>query len=466
MEPAASAMGDPDPIAAIATGAGVGRRAAVRISGFGAVEAIAEKVGGDARRLVDPPCRGIVPGTWALDGGGELPAILLVAPGPDSFTGEDVIEIQVPGARHLAERVVDEACATLRRRLGRARAAGPGEFSARAFLNGRLSVAEATAIAAAVAADRDDELDEVDSIRRSRPGRRLQEQARRLEEVMARLEASIDFTDEEDVVGATTEELLQPLGDVRAELLSMLEAAEAFGEARTGDPVVVLAGPPNAGKSSLFNAMLGFERVVSSPVAGTTRDAIEADLDLDGDDGTIRIRLVDTAGTGGPPADQGGLEGLAAEATLTAVRRADLVLECRASDDSTEVGVGDLLVLTKQDLADPGSTRPLESNEVATSARTGLGLADLRRRITAILADRRVAAAPIVGWTGLVREAVERVDDAIAEFDAGRPERPPANPETAAAACRAAAEGISRVTGTFDHESVLDLVFGRFCIGK
>ena len=83
-----------------------------------------------------------------------------------------------------------------------------------------------------------------------------------------------------------------------------------------------------------------------------------------------------------------------------------------------------------------------------------------------MLADRRVAAAPIVGWTGLVREAVERVDDAIAEFDAARPERPPANPETAAAACRAAAEGRSRVTGTFDHESVLDLVFGRFCIGK
>ena len=461
---------DDTPIVATSTASGTGARTVIRSSGRGVVAGLADRIRGEAACLPAEGRRGCGRGTWCLSEGLELPVIVFVAIAPASFTGEDVVEIEVPGNPDLARLVADEVREHLETGLGAARFAGPGEFSARAFLNGRISIAEATSIAAGIAADRDIDLESVERMRRTQGGRTLASLSHRLLAVVARLEAAIDFTDEEDVIGCTVDELRTALDPIRTELRALVEAAEVVTESASRTPRVTLVGRPNAGKSSLFNALLGMERVVVSPTAGTTRDVIEAEIALkpldDLIDHAVPVRLMDTAGIGSAEDPATDIDEAATAASRNAIVEADLILACRTAQDPPR-GPGEgtpvIDVITKIDLEAPAMPDP---GSVATSSLTGVGLEELRSRVMAWASQRHHGSDAVVGWRTLAETALGRTEEALDLLEDQSRYRAPLHPETTAAACRSAAEAVGRMEGEFDPDAVLDLVFGRFCIGK
>ena len=461
---------DDTPIVATSTASGAGARAMIRTSGRGVLDGLADRIQGEAASLLAQGQRGCGRGIWVMADGSELPVIVFIAIAPASFTGEDVVEIQVPGNPDLADLIAREIRDHLEVRLGAARLAGPGEFSARAFFNGRMSIAEATSIAASIAADRDVDLESVERMRRTHGGRAMAALSDRLLAVVARLEAAIDFTDEEDVIGCTVEELQSSMEPIQAELRELVEASEVVTESANRAPRITLVGRPNAGKSSLFNALLGMERVVVAPAAGTTRDVIEAEITLASTDAPIdhpvSIRLLDTAGLDSTDQSLSEIDQAASTASRDAITDADLILACRTAADPRPQITQDtpiIDVITKIDLEAPVDASPAS---VATSSLTGQGLARLRSRVAEWASQRHLGSDAVVGWRTLARTALHRTEEALQGLEGQPPKHAPLHPETTVAACRSAAEAVGRLEGEFDPDAVLDLVFGRFCIGK
>ena len=472
--------GDGIPIVAVGTASGHGRRTLIRASGQGVITAMADRLTGDAAAACHAEERGFFRGRWRLrseaNSGLDLPALLLIAPGPNSFTGEDTVEFEIPGNPALADRVVQELLEHLIQRLGDARLAGPGEFSARAFLAGHLELADATGIAAGIAAERDVELDAAEALRRSESGGRLRRLSDELLRSIARLEASIDFTDEEDVIGCTAGELRSGLNPIAQELDRLLESTAAVTSAVSSLPRVILAGPPNAGKSTLFNALVGEDRVVASPIAGTTRDTIEVEMELpiEGRAAVRRVILVDTAGRPDAGTTKNSLENAAAEATERAIEGADLILDCRPMGSPSDASMKSNLpptddrrrinVITQVDRLE--TKFDLDPTAIQTSGTTGIGLDRLQVAISNGLADRPTGGSAVLAWQEMASEARSEVAEAIADLAHLPDPAGPRHPETTADRCRAAVDAIRRLDGGFDHEAVLDLVFGQFCIGK
>ena len=451
-----SALGDGRTIAAIATAPGRGALAVVRLSGPD-VSTIAERLlrpfprvprHATRARVVDP-----IDGT-PLD---EVVATRFVAPA--TFTGEDLLEITTHGGYRAPTSVLAAAI------QAGARQAEPGEFTRRAVLNGKLDLLQAEAIGDLVearsgAAQRlalhqlDGGLSE-----------RVLALRQRILQVEALLAYEIDFPEEDDgpiprerVVLATR----AALDDVR----QLLATAELGSMIHDG-ALVVLAGAPNAGKSSLFNALLGEARAIVTEIPGTTRDAIEAVLDRP----RWPLRLVDTAGLRDT---MDALEQLGIETSARYLSRATLVLACGESIDRID-GVGRHLrdytdapvlgVLTKVDLVtDRSQIQPA----IGVSARSGEGLSTLLEAI-----DQRLAAAhgtpPSDGATGLTR-ARHRAAAATAvreleAFDAVLA----ANTlpvSIAAIHVRQAADALGELIGVVNTDDVLDVVFRQFCVGK
>ena len=472
--------GDGIPIVAVGTAPGHGRRTLVRASGRGVIASVADRLAGTAAEACRTGRRGFFRSRWTLraipNSSLDLPVLLLIAPGPGSFTGEDTVEFEIPGNPALADRMVQELREHLVDRLGDARLAGPGEFSARAFLAGNLELADATGIAAGIAAERDVELDAAETLRESDSGQRLRRLAEGLLLSIARLEASIDFTDEEDVIGCTAGELRSGLIPIAKELDRLLESTAAVASAASVLPRVILAGPPNAGKSTLFNALVGEERVVASPIAGTTRDTIEIEMELPVDDESAvrRVILVDTAGRLEVGITADPLEAAAAEAAQRAIGGADLILDCHplgspnavasesgppSADESRRI-----MVITQADRSE--TDRESDTRAIRTSGTTGVGVDRLLIEISNRLANRPGGGSAVLAWQEMASEARSDVEEAIADLASISDLAGPRHPETTADRCRTAVDAIRRLEGGFDHEAVLDLVFGRFCIGK
>src|SRR5690606_36540056 len=299
-------MSRPDTIAAIATAPGAGGVGIVRLSGPQALAIAAALCGREAapRRALRAEFR---------DGDGTVidDGIVLAFPGPRSFTGEDVAELQAHGSPVLLRRLVERCCA-----LG-ARPAGPGEFSERAFLNGKLDLVQAEAIADLIAAA---DLRAARAARRSLEGvfsRQVEEAADSLLRLRIHVEAAIDFVDEPiETLGLP--QVAAALQALRGGLHGLLQHAERGRRLRDGLHAVLL-GPPNAGKSSLLNALAGDARAIVADVAGTTRDVLRETVRIDG----LELVLADTAGLreGGDAIEREGMRRARAE-----LERADLAL--------------------------------------------------------------------------------------------------------------------------------------------
>ncbi|MBY0112800.1 MAG: 50S ribosome-binding GTPase [Phycisphaerales bacterium] len=449
-----------DAILALSTPPGFSARAIVRLSGPGVFALLNNWTLHGAHPLPLQPSRGVRATAGKLSGL-ELPLLIAAFPGPVSFTGEDVAELLLPGNPHLIQRVIDELIALARAHSIPIRPANPGEFSARAYLHDRMTLEQAEGVAALIAAETTHEMDDARQLLSGARGGQYRSLAEECATLLALVEAGIDFTDQEDVVAIEPAALQRRVRAMIATLESIV-GADAGEEAERSLPRVVLAGQPNAGKSTLFNALLGRPRAVVSPQPGTTRDVIEEELELSGS----KIVLCDCAGIEElrAHADASGIARDMQLRTQEAIAQADVVLWCDplARFAPAELPPTRARVLRVQTKADLAHTRSDHSIEV--SALDGYNLASLRRAI----ADQ--------AWTGPARQSRSvpprhrRALAAAAAALRGAADltTPPrlVNPELIATRLRAALDAIGELTGRLTPDDVLGRVFATFCVGK
>ncbi|MDP2764819.1 MAG: tRNA uridine-5-carboxymethylaminomethyl(34) synthesis GTPase MnmE [Brevundimonas sp.] len=433
-----------DTIFALATPPGRGAIAILRLSGPGTGAALAA-LGADGLKPRLAALRSLAHDGRAID-----QALVLRFPGPSSYTGEDCAELHLHGGRAVVEAASEALVA-----LG-LRPAEPGEFTRRAFESGRMDLAQAEAVAdlidAETTAQAGQALGQLDgALSQTYAGFR-----RGLLTALALVEAEIDFPDEE-----VPDNLARSAGPVLDGLIADLKAALA--DARRGERVregyrIVLIGETNAGKSSLFNALVAREAAIVTAIAGTTRDVLDADLIIGG----YAVTLSDTAGLR-DSADPVEVEGV--RRARARAQAADLRLWIRGPGDATGDAAdfarpGDLLVLTKSDL---GAAEPISGYEaLSVSTSTGQGLSKLHDWIAARLA-RDLSGAD---FPAVTRERHRRrLAEALAAAEAGRAALAIA-PEMAGDDLRRAADALARVTGAIGVEDILGEVFSTFCIGK
>jgi len=371
--------------------------------------------------------------------------LVLWFPGPESFSGEDCAEFQVHGGVAVVEAMLEALGALPGMRL-----AEPGEFSRRAFENGKMDLTELEGLADLVAAQTEAQRRLAVAQAGGQLRQRLEGWRERIIAMRAAVEADFDFADEEDVPDDAAANVWSNARRLSDEIRHFLDDAHAGEIVRNGFQIVLL-GPPNAGKSSLLNALARREAAIVSPEAGTTRDLVEVSLDLSG----YRVVIVDTAGIR-------ETEGLVEQEGMRRAREragaADLVLWLAPAEDELrgppDVGSPVLIVRTKDD------SRALQSGSV--SVRRDDGLDWLLEELAA-----RVRKAGAIGEPGAVTRARhrERLGSCARELDtaANAVELPM---EVRAELLRCAGDEIGRITGKVDVEDLLDRIFAEFCIGK
>lgn len=440
-----------DTIAAIATAAGAGGVGVVRVSGALAWE-IARTV---CRKSLLP--RHAHYARFHDEHGETLDdGIALYFKAPASYTGEDVVELQTHGSPAVLQQLLARCCA-----LG-ARMARAGEFSERAFLNGKLDLAQAEAVADLIAAG---DMRAARAARRSLDGvfsRRVDALADALLRLRVHVEAAIDFADEPlDTLGGDA--LRRGLAQAADDLDALLREAERGQKLRDGLHAVIV-GPPNAGKSSLLNALAGSERAIVSDIAGTTRDLLRETVRVDG----VELTLVDTAGlrAGGDTIEREGMRRAATELT-----RADLAIVVL---DAREIAAGRaavaeaiaevpqrLWVMNKADLL--ADLPPPDDRTVWVSARTGAGLDALHAWLRDHAGDTGDGAEGAFSARGRHVDALLR---AGRELDAARRHLDGDMLELAAEALRIAHDSLGEITGRVAPDDLLGHIFSSFCIGK
>lgn len=435
-------------ICALSSGRGRAGVAVIRISGPSSAEVLRDMCGGvpeprraGLRKLVDPRT-----GTL-LDQG-----LVLWFPAPASFTGEDMAELHVHGGRAVVASIIDALLSYPSLRL-----AEPGEFAARAFENGKLDLTEVEGLADLVNAETEAQARQALAQAQGYLRELYEGWRERLLRAEALVEAGLDFADEADVARDVTSQA-EP---VVAELLDSISRhlADRSGERLREGFSIVIAGPPNAGKSSLLNALAKRDVAIVSEEAGTTRDAIEVHLDLRG----LPVILTDTAGL---REKAGSVEAEGVRRALARAAAADLVLwlidaeqPVFAPPDSLQQARAPILhVVNKIDLV-PSLTH---ASELAVSAKTGAGL-DSLIDVLAKTADRALAGAEESAAITRARHRseLEAVASALSEYQQGA-----SAPELKAEALRLAARHLGRLTGRIDVEEVLGAIFSEFCIGK
>lgn len=444
----------PDTIVALATAPGRGAIAVIRVSGPSAFQIV-------SRHLGDWPLEPRVPHLCeVLDGNEKLDqALVTLFPGPHSFTGEDTVEISTHGGYLVPSTVVAALI------LSGARQALPGEFTRRAVLNGKLDIIQAEGIGDLVDARshamQRTALSQLDG----GLSRRLLDLRSQLIGLEALIAYDVDFPEEDD--GPIPRGRIQEATTSAVTALASLLATVPIGEIVREGAIVVIAGPPNAGKSSLFNALLGRSRAIVTEIPGTTRDALEATIDT----GKWPLRLVDTAGLR-ETTDQ--LERLGIEVSERYLSVAHLVLACgeNANDlNKTVELVGQrttspiLSVRTKADLVPLGDQ--ITPTPVRVSAETGSGLAELIAAIEHMLDTRDGSVEPEhpILTNARHRKAIETAHTETLQFErAWTEEQLPAT--IAAVHLRTAVAALEELIGSVDIEDVLDRVFSSFCVGK
>jgi tRNA modification GTPase len=437
-----------DPIAALATPPGRSALAVVRVSGRGALEVAARVVEGFR---TDRP-RVATLGTFHHAGEPIDRGLYTVFPAPHSYTGEDLVELSCHGGQVVPARLLAALHAA------GARPASPGEFTRRAVLNGKLDLVQAEAVG--------DLIDAVApaqaraALRRLEGGlsRRLAELREALLEVQALLSYEIDFPGEDDGP-VPPARIAAALEDARGRIAHLLASAPSVDRMRQG-ALLVLAGRPNAGKSSLFNALLGTERALVTEIPGTTRDAIEAHTDFLG----WPVRLVDTAGLGD---SDDRLERMGIEVSRRYLSAADLVLLCVEAGREPgpeEAAVAAerpaLVVRTKRDLSNGTVEEP------AVSALTGEGLDGVRRAAADRVFGDRIALGDLEPGLGSERHrtALGRARAALSEASEHLGAR--GDPVLVSHHVREATLALDELVGAVDVEEVLGKVFAGFCVGK
>lgn len=439
-------MNNSDTIFAVSSGSGMAGIAVIRMSGGRAGSVLASVAGSlplprraSVRQLRDPRSQEVI------DQG-----LVLWMPGPLSATGEDVAEFHV----HGSIAVIDAMFETFRRVDG-VRLAEPGEFTRRAFVNDRMDLVEAEGLADLLQARTEAQRRMAMYHMLGNASSQYEVWRTELMSLLARLEAAIDFVEEEGVAAVA-------LADIRPKTLDLVErlsraAAEAdrAGALRSGVKVV-FAGAPNVGKSTLLNLVAAREAAIVSSRPGTTRDVIEVPIVLGG----IPVILTDTAGLRAEAGDE--IEVIGMQRAKSEVAAADIVVWVTSADVAEDIEnavVPALKILNKSDLL---GDAPAQKDELRISAKTGEGITDLILNLEKLVAERfsgmEQASVIRTRHKDAVEESIRYLNDSLLH-DAGQI-------ELAAECLRRACFSIGRVTGRVDVEDLLGKIFSEFCIGK
>ena len=440
-------------IAAISTPPGEGAIALVRISGPAAVS-IAEKIFRGKKRPSRFASHIQYFGDIVTESGGLIDEVMMsIHRAPASYTGEDIVEISCHGGTLVTAKVL-EACLH-----AGARGARPGEFTERAFLNGKMDLTQAEAVIDLIRARTDLALRSATEQLEGKLGEQIKGIRDSLVDLVAHVEASIDFS-EEGIAPDEGDSLRVRLDSVREQIAALLATADHGRILRDGVRVVIY-GATNAGKSSLLNRLLGYERVIVSDAPGTTRDTIEETVNLCG----VPVRLLDTAGLRTSTSDI-EREGIAR--TERSLQKADLrlhIIDRNAAPPAhfeQNANGNELLVLNKSDL--PEHPEWKNTNALRVSCLTGDGLGALENEILSRISKQNLrpenALAINMRHRDCLRRALEACDRARKTLDKTF------SPEYLSVDLNEALEAVGEVIGTVGVEQILDSVFGQFCIGK
>lgn len=441
-------MQSTDTIAAIATPPGSGAIAVIRISGPQSTAVLQACIG-----KVTQPRRATL--AYVRDAQGcvvdEVVATYFSAPA--SYTGEDVVELSCHGGMLVTRRVLERLL-----QCG-ARPAEPGEFTRRAFENGRMDLTRAEAVMDVINAGSDLALRAAQNQLHGAIFRKVESAVDRLISVAAHVEAYIDFP-EEDIAPDTTQELVEAVDAVCAELRLLLATADEGRLLREGIRTAIV-GAPNVGKSSLLNMLLGYERAIVSDIAGTTRDTIEESVILGG----LRLRLIDTAGLH-ESAD--AIERAGMERSRRAGAEADLILEVAdatlppARAELPPTTARHILLLNKCDLPEHPDWQGVDALRI--SCRTGQGHGALAAAITALFLHGGGEPDSLAAINTRHRYALQQALDYLATARAGL--LGGLSPELTDVDLRAALDALGSISGRVDTEDILTRVFATFCLGK
>ena len=431
-------MSTADTIFALSSGAPPAAIAIIRISGPAAFGALKALVGGvpeprraSLRELCDPASGD------ALDR-----ALVLVFPGPDSASGEDLAELHLHGGRAVV-RAVEGALTT----IPGLRRAEPGEFTRRAFLNGRIDLNEAEGLADLLSAETEWQRRAAATMAGGAFGASIENWRQEVLRLSALTEAELDFSDEDDVDSQNSNEISESCIILHDAILQLLEAPAA--EKLRDGLRVVLGGPPNSGKSTLLNALVDRDAAIVSDIAGTTRDMIEVPLALDG----IPLLFVDTAGLRDETDDT--IEALGIERTHAAMETADIILWLGAEG----AGPTHDQIIEIEAKCDSISRTPKSSNALRVSAVTGRGMSVL---VGEIIKRAKTLLPPPNQFAVNQRQRSLLAECAAALGDAGAS----ADWLIVAENLRQARMALDALTGRAHTEDMLDMLFGRFCVGK
>jgi tRNA modification GTPase len=445
-------------IAAIATAPGEGGVAVVRISGDAALD-VAEKI-------FSGPVRSYKTHTAhfgkVIDAQGDIvdEVLALVMISPRSYTGEDTVEIHCHGGSLISRKVLDVIL-----KAG-ARAAQPGEFTFKAYINGKLDLAQAEAVQTLIGAKSDLALQMAGQQLQGKISDHILLFQKNLVDIAAILEAWVDFP-EEDLEFASMEEVIAQLEESKRQMQALLNTFHNGKIASCGISLC-LAGPPNVGKSSLMNALLGKERAIVTDIAGTTRDLLEEEMKL----GELHFRLIDTAGirTTSEVIEKEGIR-----RSKEAMHQADLILLvldaardlCEESKQLLETAPKNktLLVWNKIDLPDCSIAPSGFDYSVSVSAKMGVGLNELEEQIHKMVWDKGPPAKDEVILTSLRhKQALANAVGALQSLITGLQES--VSPEFLASDMRKTLSELGTIIGTNITEDVLTAIFSKFCIGK
>lgn len=465
-------------ITAISTPAGRGGIAVLRVSGPEAIQTVDKLWRG--RPLTDTPSHTARLGTLVAPDGEVIDqALATVFRAPASFTGEDVVEISVHGSTYIQRRLLEVLTDT------GIRMAEPGEFTRRAFQNGKLDLAQAEAVADVIDADSRAAHRLASQQMRGHYSRRLTQLRDQLVDLCCLLELELDFS-EEDVEFADRERLINLTEQVRSETQRLSQSFRAGNAIKTGIPVAIV-GAPNAGKSSLLNLLLGDDRAIVSDIAGTTRDTIEDTLHL----GDYTFRLIDTAGIRDTTDT---IEQIGVERSRQAIKRAHIIVALTSAEEADTHPAPDtdaqaqkqeedgsaphfIHVINKIDLhpdANPGTAGierltgyylPADTPTLRMSATTGQGYDQLvQALIDAADSDATTASDTLLvtnqRHATLLRQASEAAAEALDELRAGTPT------DLVSQSIRQAIAHLSAIIGDIPSQEILNNIFTRFCIGK
>ena len=476
-------------IAAIATALGEAGISVIRVSGEGSLEKVSRIFRGKDLaaqpshtahfgRILDRPEvteRGSETSRASRESRMIDEVVATIFRSPKSYTGEDTVEISCHGGVLVTQEVLE---AVLRQGV---RHAEPGEFTQRAFLNGKLELSQAEAVADMIHARSRKAVEAAGQQLEGELGKHVRAFRQQIIDATAMVELELDFI-EEDVEFANKEELARLLGDVRAEIGRLLETYESGRLVKYGVQTVFV-GRPNSGKSTLLNTLMGKERAIVSATAGTTRDVIDADWSYKG----LTFTLTDTAGLR-ETADEIESEGV--RRSESAVAKADLILylsDVNVAPDDEEQRLLDRIVAhaegkvllkvgTKMDLADAARQEDKGPTPAATesgvrrfdaviSAKDGTGIEELKRRMRAeVLHHKDIDTGQVLVTSTRHRDALEKarhhVEEAVRALDSGM------TGDFLSIDLRAALNELGTITGEITTENLLDSIFSRFCIGK